>query len=195
LRRSRLTSCFRGSAIRPPWPGATTSRRPTSTERPPTRHTQEPSAAIRRRPAFTKPAKNAVSPGRDGDAQYPRQGFVDRDLAGKRRWFSEGTSLNPHMFQCRPSPLAAPRCKERPAWLARRSIHPRSRKLVALGRLSHRSWSRLSWNCGNPSGSMSVSAIREMSTRSLGAPGSAGRPPGIPKPTESHHHREGTARR
>jgi hypothetical protein len=36
----------------------------------------------------------------------PRQGFVDRGLAREKRWFLGGNSLNPHLFQRRPSPLA-----------------------------------------------------------------------------------------
>ena len=43
----------------------------------------------------------------DAENQYPRQGFVNRSLAREKRWFSGGTSLNPHMFLRRPSPLAA----------------------------------------------------------------------------------------
>jgi hypothetical protein len=45
---------------------------------------------------------------------------VVREING----FLKGTSLNPTLFQGRQSPLAETRLKERPGWLARRSIRP-----------------------------------------------------------------------
>jgi hypothetical protein len=41
--------------------------------------------------------------------QYPRQGFLNPHRCLEKRWFPKLTSLNPTMFQGRPSPFAAAR--------------------------------------------------------------------------------------
>jgi hypothetical protein len=45
----------------------------------------------------------------DAEKKYPRQEFVDRGLAREKRWFLGSTSLHPHLFLRRQSPLAATR--------------------------------------------------------------------------------------
>jgi hypothetical protein len=45
----------------------------------------------------------------DAEKKYPRQEFVDHGLAREKRWFLGSTSLHPHLFLRRQSPLAATR--------------------------------------------------------------------------------------
>jgi hypothetical protein len=46
---------------------------------------------------------------KDAETQYPRQGFLNPHLCLEKRGFPKPTSLNPTLFQRRPSPLAADR--------------------------------------------------------------------------------------
>jgi hypothetical protein len=52
----------------------------------------------------------------------PRQESLNRCFVREINGFLKGTSLNATLFQRRPSPSADNRGKERPGWLARRSI-------------------------------------------------------------------------
>lgn len=115
--------CWRGSAIPPQWLGRTTCTRPTRTSTEPpvrrscrvpftrhdSRHDQQTSEGVSRQPNLVKTTKKASSPHSDEEAEYPRQGSLDRCLTRGKRWFSEGCSLNRTLFSRRPSPLAETR--------------------------------------------------------------------------------------
>jgi len=65
--------------------------------------------SVQERSTLDEAREKSLDVQKTAENQYPRQGFGDCRLGREKRWFSEGSSLNPHMFLRRPSPLAVTR--------------------------------------------------------------------------------------